>query len=77
MVIENSFKLVGGLLEELRPLGLEELVALSNDGMRMLFLELLCDGDSLMELGIIDHASYGYFSAHFVYFYKEWNWDWL
>ena len=67
MRIENSFLLVCGLLKELGPLGLKELKALSVNLVRVIPFKGLGDSDSLVELGVIDHTCYGYFSSHFCF----------
>ena len=71
MRIENPFLLVGSLLKELGPLGLEELKALSVNLVRVISFKGFCDSDSLVELRVINHSCYGYFSGHFCFnFYK-------
>ena len=56
MVVEDTLQLVGGLLDVLLPLSLEELEALARDDLRMLLLEVTHGRHALVEGRISDLA---------------------
>lgn len=65
MLVENAFEVVGSLLDELVPLGLEELKALDFDLCRVFGFESVGNGKSFLKLKVVDFASYGYDCRHF------------
>ena len=52
MLVENTFQSVCCFLEELLPLGFEELETFRSDSASVLLLQVSCSGDTLMELCI-------------------------
>ena len=52
MLVENTFQSICSLLQELLPLGLKELEALSCDYASIFLLQIPCCGNTLVELWI-------------------------
>jgi hypothetical protein len=66
VLVEDALHAVGGLLQELGPLGLKELEALGLELLWVKRFELASDSDGAVEKGVVDHAGYGYFRRHFL-----------
>ena len=63
MRVENSLEFVGSFLEELFPLGFEELQAFTSHNAVMHLFQFVGSCDTLLELWVVDHSCDRYFDG--------------